>query len=51
MKQDEMMKKFTKKMNDNLEQFKTDKDDELKKIFKANGQAERMEKNQKLLDG
>jgi hypothetical protein len=34
-------------MNDNLEQFKTDKKDELKKIFKANGQGgKELEKNQ-----
>lgn len=52
MKQDEMMKEFTKKMNDNLEQFKTDKKDELKEeLQKRMDKAEKeLEKNQKLLD-
>ena len=51
MKQDEMMKEFTKKMNDNLEQFKTDKKDELKEeLQKRMDKAEKeLEKNQKLL--
>ncbi|SHG57381.1 hypothetical protein SAMN05444372_107125 [Flavobacterium micromati] len=52
MKQEEMMKEFTKKMNDNLEQFKTDKKDELKEeLQKRMDKAEKeLEKNQKLLD-
>ncbi|WP_114753906.1 hypothetical protein [Flavobacterium glaciei] len=52
LKQDEMMKEFTKKMNDNLEQFKTDKKDELKEdLQKRMDKAEKeLEKNQKLLD-
>ncbi|MFV8441333.1 hypothetical protein [Flavobacterium sp. LB2P44] len=52
MKQDEMMKEFTEKMNDNLEQLKTDKKDELKEeLQKRMDKAEKeMEKNQKLLD-
>jgi hypothetical protein len=52
MKQDEMMKEFTKKMNDNLEQFKTVKKDELKEeLQKRMDKAEKeLEKNQKLLD-
>ncbi|MGO4905308.1 hypothetical protein [Flavobacterium sp. W20_MBD1_R3] len=52
MKQDEMMKEFTKKMNDNLEQFKTDKKDEFKEeLQKRMDKAEKeLEKNQKLLD-
>lgn len=52
MKQDEMMKEFTKKMNDNLEQFKTDKKDELKEeLQKRMDKAEKeLDKNQKLLD-
>ena len=52
MKQDEMMKEFTKKMNDNLEQFKTDIKDELKEeLQKRMDKAEKeLEKNQKLLD-
>ncbi|TDD78184.1 DUF4175 family protein [Flavobacterium caseinilyticum] len=52
MKQDEMMKEFTKKMNDNLEQFKSDKKDELKEeLQKRMDKAEKeLEKNQKLLD-
>ncbi|RYJ53279.1 hypothetical protein DR871_004305 [Flavobacterium petrolei] len=52
MKQDEMMKEFTKKMNDNLEQFKTDKKDEMKEeLQKRMDKAEKeLEKNQKLLD-
>lgn len=49
MKQDDMMKEFTKKMNDNLEQFKTDKKDELKEeLQKRMDKAEKeLEKNQK----
>jgi hypothetical protein len=31
-------------MNDNLEQFKTEKKDDLKRSFKANGQSERIGK-------
>ena len=52
MKQDEMMKEFTKKMNDNLEQFKTDEKDELKEeLQKRMDNAENeLDKNQKLLD-
>ncbi|OAB28676.1 hypothetical protein FBFR_07180 [Flavobacterium fryxellicola] len=52
MKQEEMMKEFTKKMNDNLEHFKTDKKDELKEeLQKRMDKAEKeLEKNQKLLD-
>ena len=52
MKQDEMMKEFTKKMNDNLDQFKTDKKDELKEeLQKRMDKAEKeLDKNQKLLD-
>lgn len=52
MKQDVMMKEFTKKMNDNLEQFKTDKKDELKEeLQKRMDKSENeLEKNQKLLD-
>jgi hypothetical protein len=52
MKQDEMMKEFTKKMNDNLEQFKTDKKDELKnELQKRMEKSEKeLDKNQKLLD-
>jgi hypothetical protein len=51
-KQDEMMKEFTKKMNDNLEQFKTDKKDEFKEeLQKRMDKAQKeLEKNQKLLD-
>ena len=45
MKQDEMMKEFTKKMNDNLEQFKTDKKDELKEELQK-----RMDKAEKELE-
>ncbi|MFV8269019.1 hypothetical protein ACNQGP_03665 [Flavobacterium sp. GT2N3] len=52
MKQEEMMEEFTKKMNDNLEQFKTDKKDELKEALqKRMDKAEKeSEKNQKLLE-
>lgn len=52
MKQEEMMKEFTKKMNDNLEQFKTDKKEELKEALqKRMDKAEKeSEKNQKLLE-
>ncbi len=52
MKQDEMMKEFTKKMNNNLEQFKTHKKDELKEdLQKRMDRAEKeLEKNEKLLD-
>jgi hypothetical protein len=52
MKQDEMMKEFTKKMNDNLDQFKTDKKEELKEeLQKRMDKAEKeLEKNQKLLE-
>ncbi|RTZ09175.1 hypothetical protein [Flavobacterium sp. GSP6] len=52
MKQDEMMKEFTKKMNDNLEQFKTDKKDELKEVLqnRMDKSEKELEKNQKLLD-
>ena len=52
MKQDEMMKEFTKKMNDNLEQFKTDKKDELKEeLQKRMDKAEKeLDNNHKLLD-
>jgi hypothetical protein len=50
--QDEMMKEFAEKMNDNLDKFKTDKKDELKeelqkRLEKANAD---LEKNNKLLD-
>ena len=52
MKQDVMMKEFTKKMNDNFEQFKTDTKDELKEeLQKRMDKSENeLEKNQKLLD-
>ncbi len=50
--QDELMKEFSKKLDDNLEKIKTDKKDELKeelqkRIEKSN---EDLEKNKKLLD-
>ncbi len=52
MKQDEMMKEFTKKMNDNLEQFKTYKKDGLKEELQNRmDKAEKeLKKNQKLLE-
>jgi hypothetical protein len=52
MKQEDMMKEFTKKMKDNLEQFKTDEKDEFKEeLQKRMNKAEKeLEKNQKLLD-
>ena len=50
--QDEMMKEFSKKMEDNLDKFKTDKKDELKEeLQKRLENAEKdLDKNQKLLD-
>ena len=52
MKQDEMMKEFTKKMNDNLDKFKTTPKDEFKDELKSRMEkAEKeLEKNKKLLD-
>ena len=52
MKQDEMMKEFTKKMNDNLDKFKTTPKDEFKEELKSRMEkAEKeLEKNKKLLD-
>ena len=52
MKQDEMMKEFTKKMNDNLDQFKITPKDEFKEELKSRMEkAEKeLEKNKKLLD-
>ena len=52
MKQDEMMKEFTKKMNDNLDKFKTAPKDEFKEELKSRMEkAEKeLEKNKKLLD-
>lgn len=52
MKQDEMMKEFTKKMNDNLDNFKTTPKDEFKKELQSRmDKAEKeLEKNKKLLD-
>jgi hypothetical protein len=46
MKQDEM-KEFTKKMNDNLEQFKTEKKDDLKGASKRMDKAEKNWKKSK----
>ncbi|MET0759011.1 MAG: hypothetical protein ABWZ56_01210, partial [Flavobacterium sp.] len=50
--QDEMMKEFSKKMEENLEKFKTDKKDEFKEeLQKRLEKADKdLEKNQKLLD-
>lgn len=50
--QDEMMKEFSKKMEENLEKFKTDKKDEFKEeLQKRLENADKdLEKNQKLLD-
>lgn len=50
--QDEMMKEFSKKMDENLEKFKTDKKDEFKEeLQKRLEKSEQdLEKNQKLLD-
>jgi hypothetical protein len=50
--QDEMMKEFSKKMEENLDKFKTDKKDEFKEeLQKRLENAEKdLEKNQKLLD-
>ena len=50
--QDEMMKEFSKKMEDNLDKFKSDKKDEFKEeLQKRLEDAEKdLEKNQKLLD-
>jgi hypothetical protein len=50
--QDEMMKEFSKKMEDNLDKFKTDKKDEFKEeLQKRLDKADKdLEKNQKLLD-
>ena len=52
MKQDEMMKEFTKKMNDNLDNFKTTPKDEFKNELQSRmDKAEKeLEKNKKLLD-
>lgn len=52
MKQDELMREFTKKMNDNLKQFKTDKKEELKEeLQKRMSKSEAdLEKNKKLLE-
>jgi hypothetical protein len=50
--QDEMMKQFSKKMEKNLEQFKTEKKDELKEELQKRLEETQkdLEKNQKLLD-
>ena len=50
--QDEMMKQFSEKMNDNLQKFKVDKKDELKEeLQKRMDKADKdLEKNKKLLD-
>jgi len=50
--QDEMMKEFSKKMEENLDKFKTDKKDEFKEeLEKRLEKADKdLEKNQKLLD-
>lgn len=50
--QDEMMKEFSKKMEENLDKFKTDKKDEFKEeLQKRLEKADKdLEKNQKLLD-
>ena len=52
IKQDEMMKEFTKKMNENLDKFKTTPKDEFKDELKSRMEkAEKeLEKNKKLLD-
>ena len=52
MKQDEMMKEFTKKMNDNLDKFKTSPKDEFKEELKnrMDKADKELEKNNKLLD-
>ncbi|MBP4141171.1 hypothetical protein J3S90_05075 [Flavobacterium sp. P4023] len=52
MKQDEMMKDFTKKLNENLDNFKTNPKDEFKEELKSRmDQTEKeLEKNKKLLD-
>ncbi|WP_306351211.1 DUF4175 family protein [Flavobacterium sp. '19STA2R22 D10 B1'] len=50
--QDQMMKEFSKKMEENLEQFKTDKKDEFKEqlLERIKNNDKEVEKNQKLLD-
>lgn len=50
--QDEMMKEFSKKMNENLDKFKTDKKDEFKEELqkRLDNTEKDLEKNQKLLD-
>lgn len=52
MQQDEMMKQFSEKMNDNLQKFKVDKKDKLKEeLQKRMDKADKdLEKNKKLLD-
>ena len=52
MKQDEIMKEFTKKMNNNLKQFKSAKKDQLKEELQIRmDRAEKeLEKNEKLLE-
>ena len=52
MKQDEMMKEFTKKMSDNLDNFKTTPKDEFKEELKSRMEKteKELEKNKKLLD-
>ena len=52
LKQDEMMKEFTKKMNENLDKFKTTPKDEFKEELKSRMEkAEKeLEKNEKLLE-
>jgi len=50
--QDEMMKEFTKKLEENLDKFKSDKKDEFKEELqrRLDKQEKESEKNQKLLD-
>lgn len=51
-KENEMMKEFSKKLEENLDKFKTDKKDEFKEELKRRleNSEKDMEKNQKLLD-
>lgn len=50
--QDEMMKEFSKKLEENLDKFQSDKKDEFKEELqrRLENQEKEMEKNQKLLD-
>ena len=52
LKQDEMMKEFAKKMNENLDKFKTTPKDEMKEELKnrMDKSEQDLEKNEKLLD-